>query len=70
MPALRRDLLHAAQCEPDVARRGAGRQSLVRCAIAELDDDGVFQQYPAERAELFGDRVLELAELQRRTLSG
>jgi len=57
--------LHAAHREPDLARGDTARESLLGRAVAELDDHGVAQQHPAERAELVVDGSGELAELQK-----
>jgi len=64
VPTLDRHFLHAAHRNPHLAGRDAGGQSLLGCAVAQLDDDGVAQQNAPEIAELVGDGAGELAELQ------
>jgi hypothetical protein len=65
VPTLDRHFLHAAHRDPHLAGRDAGGQSLLRRAVAQLDDDGVAQQNASEVAELVGDGAGELAELQK-----
>jgi hypothetical protein len=70
VPALGRDVLGAAERQPDVARRNAGGEGLIRRPVAQRHHHRVLAEDATERAELLGDRAIELAELQVLGVSG